>query len=65
MQWKMSPRGRDNRPGMAGLFNLLAVFGGKYNMMTGRFLSKILTSIFSMQFSGREDFCSEERRKIK
>jgi len=26
---------------------------------------EILTSIFSMQFSGREDFCSEERRKIK
>jgi hypothetical protein len=61
----MSPRGRDNRPGMAGLFNLLNVFGGKYNMMTGRFVSKILISIFSMQFSGREDFCSEERRKIK
>jgi hypothetical protein len=64
-QCKMSPRGRDNRPRIAGLFNLLAVFGGKHNMMTGRFVSKILTSIFSMQFSGREDFCSEERRKIK
>ncbi|EFX60412.1 hypothetical protein DAPPUDRAFT_124270, partial [Daphnia pulex] len=25
-QWKMNPRGRDNRPRMAGLFNLLAVF---------------------------------------
>jgi hypothetical protein len=65
LQWKMSPRGRDNRPGMAGLFNLLAVFGGKQNMMTGRFVSKILISIFSMQFSGREDFFSDERRKIK
>ncbi|XP_045036779.1 uncharacterized protein LOC123477480 [Daphnia magna] len=27
MQWKMMPRGKDSRPGMAGLFNLLAVFG--------------------------------------
>jgi hypothetical protein len=63
LQWKMSPRGRDNRPGMAGLFNLLAVFGG--NVMTVRIVSKILTYIFSMQFSGRKDFCSEERRKIK
>lgn len=61
----MSPRGRDNRPGMAGLFNLFAVFGGKHNMMTGGIVSKILTSIFSMQFSGRKDFCSGERRKIK
>jgi hypothetical protein len=64
-QWKISPRGRDNRPGMAGLFNLLAVLGGKHNMMTGSTVSQILTSIFFMYFSGREGFCSKERREIK
>jgi hypothetical protein len=35
MQWKMMPRGKDSRPGMAGLFNLLAVFGGSFILMHG------------------------------
>ncbi|KAK4024469.1 hypothetical protein OUZ56_009892 [Daphnia magna] len=27
MQWKMCPRGKDARPALAGLYDLLAVFG--------------------------------------
>jgi hypothetical protein len=48
MQWKMCPRGKDNRPGLAGLHHLLAVFGGTLTLK--EFTMQCTLQIYSLCF---------------